>query len=85
MPKVKIRIDYDYLRGHLRYGHKEGYVDLTDEEFEALKKDPRQTIIDLELDADLDFEIDDYEIDDSSIGEVHWTSGMKGGGAIYGV
>ena len=84
MPKVKIRIDYDYLIGHLRYGHKEGYVDLTDEEFEALKKDPRQTVIDLELDADLEFEIDDYEIDDSSIGEVRWVSETKAGGVIYG-
>lgn len=84
MHKVKIRIDYDYLRGHLRYAHQEGYVELTDEEFEAFKKDPIQTVIDLELDADLEFEIDDYEIDDSSIGEVQWSEEMDLGGVIYG-
>lgn len=84
MHKVKIRIDYDYLRGHLRYAHQEGYVELTDEEFEAFKKDPVQTVIDLELDADLEFEIDDYEIDDSSIGEVRWSEEMDLGGVIYG-
>jgi hypothetical protein len=84
MHKVKIRIDYDYLRGHLRCAHQEGDIELTDEEFEALKKDPIQTVIDLELDADLEFEIDDYEIDDSSIGEVRWSEEMDLGGVSYG-
>ena len=34
MKKVYIYAPLDYVAGHLRYGHREGIINLTDEEFE---------------------------------------------------
>jgi hypothetical protein len=54
-----ITADLDYIQGHLRYGHLEGTVELTDEELAQLKKDP-----DFAKELDLDTKVDDYEVDD---------------------
>ena len=36
--KVKFNVPLDYVFGYLRYGHKEGILELTKEEFQRLKK-----------------------------------------------
>ena len=40
MKKVSLECLYDYVSGYLKYGHLEGEVEITDEEFEELKNDP---------------------------------------------
>lgn len=40
MKKISVKCLYDYIAGYLRYGHLEGELELTDEEFEELKNDP---------------------------------------------
>ena len=73
MKKVYIYAPLDYVAGHLRYGHKEGTVNLTDKEFEQFKANPKDFIYN--NDIELDLLIDDWEIDDydgnESIEEVH--------------
>lgn len=61
MNKVVITAPVDYVIGHLRYGHLEGEVELTDEQLELFKKDPVKAI--QELDLDLELVIDDWEVD----------------------
>ena len=71
MKKVYIYAPLDYVAGHLRYGHKEGTVNLTDEEFEQFKANPKDFIYN--NDIELDLLIDDWEIDDcSEIDRVEW-------------
>lgn len=64
MKKIKISIPVDYIMGHLRYGHLEGEVVLTDEEFEKFTSDPVQAFEELQLDNDLEVKVDDWHIDD---------------------
>ena len=75
----------DYIRGHLRYGHREGEVDFTEEEerdFKTLLKKElnKEEITEEELDR-LDgykenirdcteIVVDDWSIDDC--GDYHW-------------
>lgn len=59
----KINATLDYVQGHLRHGHLEGTVELTDEELEKLKKRPNEAKY-----LDLNTVIDDYSVDD--IGDV---------------
>ena len=61
MNKVVITAPVDYVMGHLRYGHLEGEVELTDEQLELFEKDPAKAI--QELDLDLELIIDDWEVD----------------------
>lgn len=61
MNKVVITAPVDYVIGHLRYGHLEGEVELTDEQLELFKKDPAKAI--QELDLNLELVIDDWEVD----------------------
>lgn len=74
MKKVFIDAPLSYVAGHLRYGHLEGVLEITDEEFEQFKKDPINFIYDNEYDFDrLDLVIDDFEVEDrGSIDEVNW-------------
>jgi hypothetical protein len=58
-----ITADLDYIQGHLRWGHLEGTVELTDEELARLKKDPQ-----FAKKLGLDTKVDDYEVDD--VGDV---------------
>lgn len=62
--KVKFNIPLDYIIGHLRYGHLEGTLDLTEEEFKKLEEDPPKFIDDNDILDDLELIIDDYRIDD---------------------
>lgn len=40
MKKISVECLYDYVSGYLKYGHLEGELELTDEQFEELKNDP---------------------------------------------
>ena len=64
MKKVYIYAPLDYVAGHLRYGHKEGTVNLTDEEFEKFKENPIDFLYDNEYIDELDLLIDDWRVDD---------------------
>lgn len=62
--KVKFNIPLDYVYGYIRYGHKEGILELTKEEFQRLEKDPIDFFNQEDLLCDLDLVIDDYRIED---------------------
>lgn len=62
--KYRITADLDYVQGHLRYGHLEGQVELTDEELAQLKKDPQ-----FAKELGLSTKVDSVSIDD--VGEVN--------------
>lgn len=62
--KVKFNIPLDYVYGYIRYGHKEGILELTEEEFQRLKKDPIDFFDQEDLLCDLDLVIDNYRIED---------------------
>ncbi len=62
--KVYINANLDYLIGHLRYGHKEGEIDIPDEDFEEFQKDPIDYLENYDLVCELPIVIDDYSIDD---------------------
>lgn len=55
-----ITADLDYIQGHLRYGHLEGTVKLSNEELTQLKKDPN-----FAKELDLETRVDDWEVDDT--------------------
>lgn len=69
MAKVNINLGLDYLVGRLRYGHREGMVYIPDEELEEFKEDPIHYLRDNDLDCELKFIVDDYEIDDWAYSE----------------
>ena len=62
--KVRFNIPLEYVVGHLRYGHKEGVLELTAEEFERLQENPKKFIYEEEILHELDLIIDDYCVDD---------------------
>ena len=62
--KVKFDIPLDYIIGHLRYGHKEGILEFTEEEFERLKKDPMNFIDKEDILSNLELIVDDSRIED---------------------
>lgn len=72
MKKIYIYAPLEYVAGHLRYGHREGTVSLTDEEFEQFKTNPKGFIYD--NDVELDLLVDDWEVDDcGAIENVEWS------------
>ena len=62
--KVKFDIPLDYVMGYLRYGHKEGIIELTKEELEELKKNPLDFVDKNDILSDLELVIDDYRAED---------------------
>ena len=62
--KVKFNIPLEYVMGYLRYGHKEGVLELTAEEFKRLQENPEKFIYEEEILHDLDLIIDDYRVED---------------------
>ena len=68
MQNKKIKVNFDipleYIMGYLRYGHKEGILELTEEEFQRLQENPEKFIYEEEILHDLDLIIDDYRIED---------------------
>ena len=71
--KVAITVDLDYIVGHLRYGHKEGTIKLTDDEFKEFEKNPTEFIDKHDILSELEFFIDDYEVDSyGPIDSINW-------------
>ena len=71
--KVAITVDLDYVGGHLRYGHKEGTIKLTDDEFKEFEKNPTDFIDKHDILSELEFFIDDYEVDSyGPIDSINW-------------
>ena len=62
--KIKFNIPLEHVAGHLRYGHMEGTLDLTEEEFKELEEDPLEFIDSNDILDDLELIIDDYRIED---------------------
>ena len=61
--KVSITADLEYVDGHLRYGHKEGTIKLTEDEFREFEKNPTEFIDKHDILSELELFIDDYEVD----------------------
>ena len=73
MKKILIDAPLEYVVGHLRYGHLEGVIEVSDEEFEKFKENPIDFLYDNEYIDELDLLIDDWEIDDRGpIDRVEW-------------
>lgn len=62
--KVRINIDYDWVSGYLKYGSKEGIVNIPDEEIEEFKKNPRKYIKDHRIEDEIHFVDVTYSIED---------------------
>ena len=70
MKKVSLECLYDYVSGYLRYGHLEGELELTDEQFEELKNDPIGFYQSNDaLFEDLKLVVDDYRIE--GVGDIN--------------
>lgn len=63
MARFSVRQDADYVVGHLRYGHREGYIEAESKE-DALNKLQNDGYTDY-----LDLVVDDYEVDDVEYGD----------------
>lgn len=73
MKKILIDAPLEYVAGHLRYGHLEGVIEVSDKEFEKFKENPIDFLYDNEYIDELDLLIDDWEIDDRGpIDCVNW-------------
>ena len=73
MKKILIDAPLEYVAGHLRYGHLEGTITITDEEFEKFKENPIDFLYDNEYTDELDLLIDDWRVDDRGpIDCVNW-------------
>lgn len=73
MKKILIDAPLEYVAGHLRYGHLEGTITITDEEFEKFKENPIDFLYDNEYTEELDLLVDDWEVDDRGpIDCVNW-------------
>ena len=62
MAWFKVKQEADYVVGHLRYGHREGTIEADSNE-DALNKLKNEGYTDY-----LNFELDDYEVDDIEYG-----------------
>lgn len=74
MKKILIDAPLEYVAGHLRYGHLEGVIEVSDEEFEKFKENPIDFLYDNEYTDELDLLVDDWEVDDRGpIDCVNWS------------
>lgn len=73
MKKILIDAPLEYVAGHLRYGHLEGVIEISDEEFEKFKENPIDFLYDNEYIDELDLLIDDWRVEDRGpIDSVEW-------------
>lgn len=78
---MRILVEYpvDWIVGHLRYGHMEGVIDLSKEEYAEFQKDPAVYLKSHdELIENLDLLVDDYRVDEycKDIDDVSYTEIM---------
>ncbi len=76
--KVKTRVDYEWIVGHVRYGHREGVLELSDEDYEEFKENPGLFLKETGAEYDLDLIIDDFSIDDYGDFEVNYEEVIDG-------
>lgn len=62
--KVYVEYPVNWINGHLRYGHKEGIIEMTDEEFQEFQKNPEAWLGKDYNDDYLELLVDDWEVDD---------------------
>lgn len=62
--KVYINADLDWIAGFLRYGHREGYIEIPDKDLNEFKENPIKYIEDNDLIYDLELVIDDYRVEE---------------------
>lgn len=71
--KVAITASLDYVIGHLHYGHKEGTIKLTNDEFKEFEQNPYDFINKYDILSELELVVDDYEVDDyGPIESIDW-------------
>lgn len=71
--KIYIEAPVEYVMGYIRYGHYEGEIELSDEEFEKFKENPDEAFYDLYLTDSLDLLVDDYTVEGiGDIIEINW-------------
>lgn len=63
MARFFVRQEADYVTGHLRYGHREGYIDADSIE------DAKRKLKHEGYDEYLNLIVDDYEVDDVDYGD----------------
>jgi hypothetical protein len=63
MHKVDIRAYTDYVAGYLRYGHYEGVIEMTDEEYEEFKANPEKWAKENDIKEECEFVVDDWRIE----------------------
>lgn len=69
--RIAVIENLDYVTGHLRYGHREGFLDLTDEEFAKFKQNPKEYVEN--CDEDFELIVDDWRVEDyGNISDVEW-------------
>lgn len=74
MKKILIDAPLEYVAGHLRYGHLEGVIEISDEEFEKFKENPIDFLYDNEYIDELDLLIDDWRVEDRGpIDSIEWS------------
>lgn len=74
MKKILIDAPLEYVAGHLRYGHLEGVIEISDEEFEKFKESPIDFLYDNEYINELDLLIDDWRVEDRGpIDSIEWS------------
>lgn len=74
MKKILIDAPLEYVAGHLRYGHLEGVIEISDEEFENFKENPIDFLYDNEYIDELDLLIDDWRVENCGpIDSVEWS------------
>ena len=71
--KVAIAANLEYVIGHLRCGHKEGTIKLTDDEFKEFEQNPYNFVSKHNILNELELFIDDYMVDDyGPIESIDW-------------
>lgn len=63
MAKVFINANLDYVMGYLRYGHREGILDIPDEDIKKFEEEPLDYIEKNDLLFELKLIVDDFEIE----------------------
>ena len=71
--KIAIAANLEYVIGHLRCGHKEGTIKLTDDEFKEFEQNPYNFVSKHNILNELELFIDDYMVDDyGPIESIDW-------------
>lgn len=73
--KLNVTAEVEYVAGHLRGGHYNGDLELSEKDYKIFKKDPLAFLLAHQnLWEDWSFKVDDYEIDDiGDIWQVYFT------------